>query len=323
MKKQSEFPGGLQMKTSRTFQMLASLMLVAFFICGQQALAQANHNRQVRPRRNADKNALRAQITPAPNLYALQAAFTDDYPIIGANADGSDLWPCLNIYQGIAGSSPDCPTLGNPSIPFPLGGVVIGFAGYVWQLQNTQGAGNGFGCDALINGTTGPSGSQYNPCGQIVTWYEDDTNDSTDDLLQRIVVKQGATIIYDSGMVDYGPAGPTVQYPADVILSNDANFGFWPGDGIGPNNGNCSADTGYPLKSAANPGTFYIVEAGSTCQEPVPGLATFTTTTILATPAYTKVTGSACSSKGVPSPCYTVRWTNNYQIRQDWNIFLE
>ena len=124
-------------------------------------------------------------------------------------------------------------------------------------------------------------------------------------------------------MVDYGPAGPTVQYPADVILSNDANFGFWPGDGIGPNNGNCSADTGYPLKSAANPGTFYIVEAGSTCQEPVPGLATFTTTTILATPAYTNVTGSACSSKGVPSPCYTVRWTNNYQIRQDWNIFLE
>jgi len=314
------------MKISRRSQMLASLAMGALFICGQQAQAQDNHrphfNKIVVPLQKPDSKTVRAQPGAVPNLYSLQASFIQDFPIIGANADGTDLWPCVDLYQGIAGSNPDCPTLGDPSVPLPLGAIVNGFPARSWPLENAQGAGNGFGCDALVNGTTGPFGSQYNPCGQVSTAYEDDTNDSTDDLLQRVVVTQGTTIIYDSGLVDYGPAGPSVSYPVSVFLAYDTNFGFWPGASIGPNNGNCSANFNYPLTSPVNPGDMYVVEGGKTCQEPVSGLATFTTFTALATPAYTKVTGVRCTSQGVASPCYTVNWTKNYEIKQDWNIFL-
>jgi hypothetical protein len=166
------------------------------------------------------------------------------------NSDGTDLWPCFGYPPG---PNLDCPTVGHPTVPLPFGGIVLGFPSYVWSLQNPPpgSPGSGYGCDAYVNGTTGPSGADYKPCGQIATWYEDDTFDSTDDLLQRIIVTQSKTIIYDSGTVDYGPAGPNVPYPVDVILNTDANFGVWPGTGFGRNNGNCSADQHYPL--AAQP----------------------------------------------------------------------
>ncbi|MGA3092307.1 MAG: hypothetical protein ABSD75_27195 [Terriglobales bacterium] len=315
------------MKTSRLSQRFASLAIVAFLICGQQALAQDNgrprFNRITVPRQKSAGNTHQAQTAAAPNLYSLQASFIADYPVIGANADGTDLWPCLDLYQGGPGSSPDCPTLGDPSIPFPLGALVSGYSAYTWPLKNAAGAGNGFGCDALVNGTTGPLAVQYNPCGQIFTSFEDDTGDFADDLLQRIVVRQGASVIYDSGTVDYGPAGPSVNYPVVVFLNYDTNFGFWPGASTGPNNGNCSGSSDYPLASPANPGKVYVVESGKTCREPVSGLTTFTTTTVLATPAYTKVTGTACTARAVASPCYTVKWTKNHEIWQNWNIFLD
>jgi hypothetical protein len=316
------------MRTHRMLQMFASLALVAFFACAQPLQAQENHrphaNKIVVPlQKSHTSNFTPAQTAlPTPNLYWLQASFTADYPIISANADKTDLWVCANQYLGPAGSNPDCPTLGDPSIPFPAGGLVSGVPGYSWPLQNQVGVGNGFGCDALVNGTSGPLANQYNPCGQILTSYEDDTFDSTDDLLQRIVVRQGDKIIYDSGTVDYGPAGPGVDYPAVAFLTYDTNFGFWPGASNGPNNGNCSPNYSYPLTSATFPGGMYVVESGTTCQEPVPGLATFTSYIALATPTYTKVTGERCASLGVASPCYTVKWTKNYEIHQDWNIFL-
>jgi hypothetical protein len=314
------------MKTYCMSQMLASLAVVALFICGQQAPAQDNHqsrfSRIVVPRSNAGNKTARATASPTPNLYPLQASFAQDYPIIGANADGFDLWPCVNSYQGVAGSNPDCPTLGDPSVPLPNGALVNGFPAYSWPLEN-QGAVDGYGCDALVNGTTGTLAAQYDPCGEIFTAYEDDTNDPTDDLLQRVVVTQGTSIIYDSGTVDYGPAPSNITYPVDVILSYDANFGYWPGASVGPNNGNCSANINYPLTSPSFPAPYYVVEGGKTCQEPVSGLATFKTFTALATPTYTQLTGAKCTSRGVASPCYTVKWIKNYEIRQDWNIFLQ
>ena len=154
---------------------------------------------------------------------------------------------------------------------------------------------------------------------------QDDSNDPGDDLLQRIVIRQGTRIIYDSGTVDYGPAPSNIAYPVSVILNTDANFGFWPGqdESVGPNNGNCRSSTGYPLASAAYPGAIYVVASDQTCREPVPGLAVVSTTTVLATPAYKQISGEACTTKGVASPCYKVEWTRNHEIRQDFNIFLE
>jgi hypothetical protein len=205
----------------------------------------------------------------------------------------------------------------------------MGRPAYTWALQNNDiigfGLGNGIGCDALINGTVGQPyqpGVVYKPCGQIFTSFEDDTGDSTDDLLQRVVVRQGANIIYDSGIVDFGPAG-AIKYPVDVVLYSDANFGYWPGALDGPNNGNCSGNIGYPLTAPAFPAASYVVESNSTCQQPVPGPATFITYTELATPQYKQVTGMACTSKGVASPCFTVKWTRRYEIHQDFNIFLQ
>jgi hypothetical protein len=256
-------------------------------------------------------------------LVGLQAHFTQAYPTLSANADGSDIWPCLG-----RGNNTDCTLIGNPPVALPRGGIVMGRPAFTWALQNNNiigfGLGNGTGCDALTNGTVGqPSeGVLYRPCGQIFTSYEDDTGDSTDDLLQRVVVTQGDKVIFDSGVVDFGPAGP-IKYPVDVILFSDANFGFWPGAEDGPNNGNCSGNLNYPLTAATFPATGYTLASNSTCQQPVAGPATFTTYTELATPQYERNTGRTCTSKGVASPCFTVRYTRRYLIHQDWKIFLE
>ena len=300
---------------TRAFLLQAALLAPAL---GQPAAARDNHHMPLRmplaPRAHAGTYVLA--------LRSLSAAFTQVNPSV-TNADGTDLWPCFGYPPG---PNLDCPTVGNPTVPLPFGGVILGFPSYVWSLQNTPpgSPGSGYGCDAYQNGTTGPYGTDYKPCGQIAAWYEDDTFDSTDDLLQRVIVTQGKTIIYDSGTVDYGPAGPNVAYPVDVILSTDANFGVWPGAGFGRNNGNCSADLHYPLASSTFPtGTYYVVAAGRTCLPPVTGPATFTTSTILATPSYTQVTGTACTALGAPSPCYTVKWTETHAIRQDFKIYLD
>jgi hypothetical protein len=303
------------MTKSRLFQVAASLAIVAFFVCGQLAVAQENHPRfhiKVLPRTNADR--VNPELTPANNLYALQAAFTQGYPTPGANGDASDIWPCF----GNASGNPDCPTIGSPSITFPAGGVALGSPAYVWQLAN-PGA-NGYGCDSDTNGT---SSSAYLPCGQTETWYEDDTNDSTDELLYSIEVTQGANVLVDSGTVDFGVntfGGATP--PADVIIYGDQNFGTWPGAGTGKNTGNCSADFNYPLASPANPGATYVVEAGKTCKNPVAGAATLSAVTEVGTPTYTKVTTAAGCSPVAP-PCYTVKWTKKYSITQKWTIFFE
>jgi hypothetical protein len=317
------------MKTS-LFGSLVSLAAAAALVCGPPALAQQPNHRIVRDAPGPTPNAInsgtlhRVRTTPRPDIYGLQATMAQAFPVIGANADGSDVWPCFG--HGSANPNADCPVVGNPSMPMPTQAIVTGEPQFTWMLANNSGYGyhnkdgNGIGCDAFINGTTGPFGAQYKPCGQLATWYEDDTNDSTDDLLQRIVVKQDGRIIYDSGVVDFGPAGPTVTYPVSVVLYSDANFGYWPGATLGPNNGNCSANSGYPLAAPANPG-FYVVAAGSTCQRPAAGKASVHTTTTLATPYYRKAEGAKCM--GGPSPCYTVDFAKNYEIHQDFDIFLE
>jgi hypothetical protein len=253
-----------------------------------------------------------------PYLIGLQASLSGDYPVIGANADGTDLWPCVD-YQGV---NLDCPRIGKPGVRLPGYGIVTGFPAYSWTLQNTPGRGNGIGCDALINGT-GTLAIPYKPCAQISTWYEDATNDSTDDLIWHVRVMQGSTVIYDSGLQDYGPAGPSVTYPVHVVLAADANFGYWPGAEYGPNNGDCGTNILYPLQSPAFPGRPYQVATGQTCAEPVAGPAKVLTRTILATPTYTQVTGAACTRRNVPSPCYTVAWAKKYEIHQDFDFALQ
>jgi hypothetical protein len=306
------------MKTSSLSSVL-SMLAVATSFNGQIASAGEAHHRLMLPSTQAQK----PKTSEPLQIVGLQANFTQAYPTMGANADGSDIWPCLG-----RGNNTDCAMVGNPPVPLPRGGIVMGRPAFTWALQNNDiigfGLGNGTGCDALTNGTVGqPSeGVLYRPCGQIVTTYEDDTGDSTDDLLQRIVVTQGNKIIFDSGIVDFGPAGP-INYPVSVILDTDANFGYWPGAQNGPNNGNCTGNINYPLSAATFPATGYTLASNSTCEQPVAGPATFTTYTELATPEYERVTGRPCTSKGVASPCFTVKFSRRYLIHQNWQIFLE
>jgi len=301
------------MTKSCLFQVLAPLAIAALVVCGQ-AVAQEKPHFQIKlvPRVNSDVRARPETLTK--NLYALQAAFTQGYPTPAANSDSTDIWPCF----GAAAGNPDCPTIGDPSITFPAGGVAVGAPAYVWQLSNP--GSNGYGCDADTNGT---SNTAYLPCGQTETWYEDDTGDSTDDLTYSIVVTQGSNTLVDSGTVDFGPNSfGGLTPPADVIIYGDQNFGAWSGATTGPNNANCTADFNYPLASDPPTAFPYIIEAGKTCTDPVSGAATLTAVTEVATPKYTKSTSSAvCGSVG--PPCWTVKYTKKYSITQKWTIYFE
>jgi hypothetical protein len=316
------------MKTSHAFQVLALFMAIGSLLAPQRAAAQEPHrprmHMKVVRKDSAEIAAAGNASAPPSRLYPLQAAFTQTYPTIGANSDGTDLWPCTG-GSSTTGPDPDCPTIGSPTILFPSIATAVGNPAFVWQLKNTPGSGNGQGCDALINGT-GHLGVPYLPCGQVETWYEDDSNDATDDLLYTMTVTQGNRILATTGTVDFGPntSGPTTP-PSDVIIYNPINLGFGPGDGpaTGPNNGNCTPDFNYPLTSPANPGEVYLVAAGKTCVGPLPGPATITVTTALGSPVYTKVTGTACTAQGVASPCYAVEWIRRHEICQTWDIWLE
>jgi hypothetical protein len=316
------------MKTSHAFQVLALLLATGSLLAPRPATAQEPYrprmHRKVVRKDSAETAAARTGSAPPDRLYPLQAAFTQTYPTIGANSDGTDIWPCTG-GSSITGPDPDCPTIGSPTILFPAIATAVGNPAFVWQLKNIPGSGNGQGCDALSNGT-GHLGVPYLPCGQVETWYEDDSNDAIDDLLYTMTVTQGTRTLATTGTVDFGPntSGPTTP-PSDIIIYNPINFGFGPGDGpaTGPNNGNCTPDFNYPLTTPASPGEVYLVAAGKTCVEPLPGPATITVTTALASPVYTKVTGTDCTAHGVASPCYTVDWIRKYEICQTWDIWLE
>jgi hypothetical protein len=299
----------------RSRSALALIAIAAFFAFGQQASAQNDaqskipfHVRVV-PRAAANVGPDVMSLTaPVPNLYPLSAGLTASSNPTYVNTDGTDLWVCLGVLPS-GEENPDCSTIGNPSIQFPAGGIVVGVPSYTWSLSN---------CNATSFSSP--------PCGQLVTFYEDATNDSTDDLLFTIVVTQGTgestTWIYDSGTIDFGPNQFIGKIPPSsiVYIFGDTGLG---NEGVttGPNNGNCFASANYP--SATDPATaLFTITANKTCSPVAAGLATFTVTTEIATPHYTKHTTVASCGFTTP-PCYTVTYTKKYSITQKWNIWFE
>ena len=179
----------------------------------------------------------------------------------------------------------------------PTGGAAIGIPQYVWSFS---------ACDGTSN---------LNPCGQTETWYEDDSGDTTDDLIYAITatqVQSGKTVyVADSGVVDFAGPNPFggASPPADVVIYGDQNFGT--GGATGKNNGNCSANFNYPVSwpTITYP---YVVAANKTCVNPLPGLVTITALTELAHPTYT-VHGSTA----------TVKFTVIKKLTQKWTIWLQ
>ena len=252
---------------------------------------------------------------PANALYGMGQAFVaTSYPIL--DSYGDDMWPCIaGVTTGTPPEDYDCESIvtGMGIEAFPPGAVVLGVPQYIWSLAD---------CNGTTNGNI--------PCALLMTWFEDDANDLTDDQTELITVTQvqsGKTVyIYDSGTQDFGIDTPPngtggLTPPAnDVISYNDVNFGTL-GQTAGPNNGNCQANSNYPAPTAAYPG-YFVIQANKTCVDPQPGLATVTATTGLATPTWTESTKAKCIAAGVSYPCYTVTFKTTHSLVQKWTIWL-
>jgi hypothetical protein len=168
---------------------------------------------------------LRIQAVPMPksgslhptvpaNLYPISAQFGYLPPKDGS---GNDYWPC---YTG--GSNADCSSI-------PANGVVVGIPLYTpWSVS-------------ACNTST--------PCGQIYFFYDDLTNDSTDDLIVTVTVKQGTNYILAVGPKDIGP-NPFANEV--VVFSGDKAFG---------------------TQGQAGKGNGWCAGTRHTCVDPVAGVA--------------------------------------------------
>jgi hypothetical protein len=342
------------MSKSRLFLVAVSMAIIAFFACSQFAIAQSKskprtHRVVVHKMHRAHANAVRPNVGEYPpnGLYSDGYYFgLTSYPSLDSNNE--TLWPC---WGGTTDSTTDCPGINQY-------GMVVGDPGYVWELANDPDqtyAWNINGCDGDTNGsTTGGSasagtgfygsGAVYIPCGQYEAWFQDDSNDTTDDNLFSFVVTQGPSIIYDTGTQDWGINDPTYNGsggevpPADLYSYGDINFGDM---GVtGPNNGNCAASYEYPVVctnntdgcSATNPGSLpggwpgmttgwpFVIQAGKKCIQAQPGLATMTATTWLAPATW--------SYKANKNPETGGTWSVKYgkathTLKQAWTIWLQ
>jgi hypothetical protein len=319
------------------FQLFCLLAIVALFVCGQQGFAaEVPHHWHIKivPHKDGGGGGVISDsqgAAPPAGLYSAGAAFTNTPNYLGANSDGTDLWPCFGTGGTGTAANADCPTLGDPSQAFPSGGVAVGSPQYVWYLAlptTAEASLQPYGCDA----STTADATNY--CGQTETWYEDWSGDTTDDLTYLLEATQDGAVIADSGTVDFGPNPYGTGAGFDVIIYGDQNFGT---DGVatGPNNGNCEADYNYP--STTDPFDFadlglFVIQANKTCVNPVASSSIsgaigsqevkFTATTSIAKPTYTKSTStSVCAPAGGP-PCYTVKYTVIHKLSQSWYIWL-
>jgi len=302
-------------------RLLFVIALVGVLAFAQTGFAETHHYQiKVVPRMS---QAGPHQLAVPNNLYGLSSTFNVtpfDVSSSPTNSDGSDLWPCFG--GGTAAPNTDCADIGNPSQAFPAGGVIVGSPAYTWSLTN---------CNA--------TSSTQNYCGETETWYEDDSNDATDELIYTITAVQGTTEIYNSGTVDFGPNVFGSTPGVSVIIYGPANLGDQ-GETTGINNGNCSADFPtvpealgytYPLTAAANPGATYVAAAGKKCGAATTGVVTFEAVTEVGTPAYTHQTKAASCEEiqngavvgTVGPPCYTTKWTKKYAVTQKWTINLQ
>ncbi len=291
---------------TKVFQCAVLALIVAFCFGTIAMAAEVPHHWSVKlmPGSAERVQKLHPRAADANGLYSSGAAFVGspfDYYANPINGDGSEIWPC---FGGGTSANADCPTLGSPAQD--NFSVAIGSPAFTYSLA---------ACDA--------TSTSSNYCGQTNTWYEDDTLDSTDELLYIITATEGSTTNYiaDSGTVDFGPNVYGVSNPGyNVIIYGDQTFGTEGQSGV--NNGECSAAYNYPLSSPANPGGVYIVPAGKTCHAPTSGLVTLSATTEIGAPKYTKSTlASFCGVVG--TPCYKTTWTKKFSLAQKWTIWLD
>jgi hypothetical protein len=200
----SQFQEDLMTKP-RLLQAVASMAVVVLFVCGQSALAQ--HHFQIRTVPGMQSGARAQSVQGFDELFQLASGFGALPPEDGG---GNVEWPC---FPNLNDNGADCATIAN-------GGVVVGMPAHTWSYA---------ACDA--NTATSPD------CGQIFWFYEDDTGDNTDPLIISIVVRQGTTVLLDTGNVTLAQHNPTTAGSV-VAISDDVAFGTLGQTGKG--NGFCA-----------------------------------------------------------------------------------
>jgi hypothetical protein len=328
------------MKKVPMFQVCLTLAIAALFLSGQ-AFA-ANKHWVVK---NVPHSAS-PDVGPAPaGLFSAGAflgstplnqpgnPFTGPWP--GTNyptGAPNDLWPCFG-----GATTGDCSTIdGTQSDPSE---AVLGTPSYTWYLAANTATTQPYGCNATA------SGDEFKFCAQLDNWYEDDSNDTTDDLVWSATVtqKQGSSTVtlYDSGTQDYGPNPYGGLLAADgvapvVIFYEDLNFGLLGGSGAptANNNGPCFGDYQYPIPANYAFGLFntfgadFGIAGKATCVAPAPGAATVTITTELLPATYTTVPAKDYAKDcpgltGAELPCTTVKYGKaTYSLKQTFTIFF-
>jgi hypothetical protein len=338
------------MKKSPMVLVFLTLAIAALFLCGQQAFA-ANHHWVVK---NVPHSANPDGVGPAPaGFFAAGAAlvntplnqpgdpFTGPWP--GTNyptGAPNDFWPC---FGGDGTGQPDCAYIGSTGTSdgaSVVGSAVLGTPSYTWYLDANTTTSQPYGCNATT------AGDEFKFCAQLDNWYEDDSGDTTDDLVWEATVtqKQGSSTVYlyDSGEQDYGPNPYGGLLAADgvapvIIFYEDLNFGLLGGSGAptANNNGPCWGDYQYPIPANYTYGEFntfaadFGIAGKETCVAPADGPATVTITTELLPATYTTVSNPKDYAKDCPGmtgaelPCTTVKYGKaTYSVKQTFTIFF-
>jgi hypothetical protein len=329
----------------------AVVMLVIAICFSPMALAQqkVHSHMMVVPKPHSQVHPDTA-LPPTPGLYAVSWGFVGTPYDSSQNAhgwlnntDGYELYPCFGNSTNSSnpqggGPNLDCQYVGDPQLALQSSGGVFGIPSYTWPLLTSTTYGvTAYGCDGDKNGTQNPYlqgetwdpaaiDGYYIPCGQMNTWYEDWSGDSTDEILWSAEVTQGTTVIADSGTQDWGPNGyAAISTPIDAVFYQDFNFGDLGVTGV--NNGNCVPNNGYPFTTNTPVAADYpaIIAAGKKCGEPKTGIATIAVTIEVAKVAYTKSTKtSVCGAQG--TPCYTAKYTQACPACKasfKWDIYLQ
>ena len=185
------------MTKARIIMFAALAAIVTFGVCGQaqaQAAAITTPKAMLTAVQKTSGDVSPDGVSPAvklPGLIGGELAMGVLPPLDGSSYP---YWPCL------AGGT-DCSTI-------PGGGWVSGYPFMTWSLSSCNG----------VN------------CGQLTWWFQDNTTDSTDDLVITLTAKQGANFIYNSGPINFGPN----PFSGDIVIGT-----FYPT--FGP--GNCAVGT--------------------------------------------------------------------------------
>ena len=329
------------MTKSRWFQVLASLAILASFVCGQ-AMAEDQEHFQLRIHRQKIQKHARGRRSefgtrplqiqscppafptcaniPTADLYTVFAGLgimpQQDASQFGSTGYVYDEWPCDPANYGGGSPSVGCPYATiqgeseNDGSGVFSGGLVIGYPGYSIQFAGDTNLANG---DPPCYYNSAPHLTDGLPpfCTQIVNFWEDDTTDTTDELYQTIEVTQGTSVIFDSGVIDWGQnEGGPLEYQEwiDVLFGTLGQPGVVNGKAV-KNNGMCLAANSVIISNEF--GSNYA--SGKTCSQPVPGAAKVTIITYIGEAApHQTVKINKCGAGG----------TSACTLTQSFNIFF-